>query len=93
MKIVERRCRAKSKKYNNSDRLLIDKDYLSTLSKGIGTRPDVEIDDVELGVSETAYEALDFLHSREKFWSQINVGDAGKAMKSKNNKSHTKRHT
>ena len=49
---------------------------------------------MELGVSETAYEALDFLHSREKFWSQINVGDAGKnAMKSKNNKSNTKRHT
>ena len=66
---------------------------ISFFFQGIGTRPDVEIDDVELGVSETAYEALDFLHSREKFWSQINVGDAGKAMKSKNNKSHTKRHT
>ena len=37
MKIVEKRCRAKSKKYNNSDRLLIDKDYLSTLSKVVFT--------------------------------------------------------
>ena len=37
MKIVEKRCKAKSKKYNNSDRLLIDKDYLSTLSKVVFT--------------------------------------------------------
>ena len=37
MKIVEKRCKAKSKKYNNADRLLIDKDYLSTLSKVVFT--------------------------------------------------------
>ena len=47
------------------------------LFQGIGTRPDVEIDDVELGVSETAYEALDFLRSREKFWKQIQLGGSG----------------
>ena len=65
-----------------------------TILQGIGTRPDVEVDDVELGVSETAYEALDFLTAREKFWKQIQVGESEKARskKAKSNKSTNKPH-
>ena len=59
--------------------------------QGIGTRPDVEVDDVELGVSETAYEALDFLTAREKFWKQIQVGESG-PKNAKNNKSNNRQH-
>ncbi len=75
--IVSERCKAKSKKFLSSDRLLVDKDYLVSLSRGIGHRPDVADDEVEKNVAVTAYEALDFLRSREKFWKQIQLGESG----------------
>ena len=57
-------------------RLLVDKDYLGKLARGIGERPGDE-EDVEMEVAETAHEALEFLKSREKFWNQIKLGESG----------------
>ena len=75
--VVAERCKAKAKKFLSADRLLQDKDYLVSLSRGIGHRPDVEEDTVEKDIAVTAYEALDFLRSREKFWKQIQLGESG----------------
>ena len=71
---VEERCKAKAKKAFSSDRLLEDKSYLAALVKGIGHRPDLDVDIVEEEVSDVAYEALHFLKGREQFWKQVKLG-------------------
>ena len=71
---VEERCKAKAKKAFSSDRLLEDKSYLAALVKGIGHRPDLDVDIVEEEVSDVAYEALHFLKGREQFWKQVRLG-------------------
>ena len=56
---------------------------------GIGPKPGVDFDDVELGIAESAYEALFFLQGREEFWKQVNMGQARKSSSKdlvKNNK-------
>ena len=55
---------------------------------GIGPKPGVDTDDVELGIAESAYEALFFLQGREEFWKQVNMGQAARKSSSlvKNNK-------
>lgn len=83
--VVAERCRAKAKKFASADRLLQDKDYLVSLSRGIGHRPDVEEDAVEKDIAVTAYEALDFLRSREKFWKQIQLGETAGSLAKRNN--------
>ena len=55
---VEKRCAQKAKKYLSSDRLKLDKQYLNGLSRGIGPKPGLDVDDVELGIAENAYEAF-----------------------------------
>ena len=57
------------------DRLLEDKNYLINLAKGgIGTRTDVEVDTVVKEVVEEATSALSYLHLREEFWTQLDMG-------------------
>ena len=73
---VEERCKAKAKKAFSSDRLLEDKSYLKDLVKGIGHRPDLDVDIVEEEVSDVAYEALHFLKGREQFWKQVRLGQS-----------------
>ena len=80
--IVEKRCAQKAKKYLTSDRLKRDKEYLNGLSRGIGPKPGLDIDDVELGIAENAYEALFFLKGREEFWRQVAISERKKPEKS-----------
>lgn len=74
---MKKRCKEKAKLALSSDRLLEDKTYLIGLSRGIGPRPGIDVDEVELEIAETAYEALHFLQGREEFWKQIQLGESG----------------
>ena len=78
-------------------RIVISNSYLSMYTyifcldffAGIGPKPGVDFDDVELGIAESAYEALFFLQGREEFWKQVNMGQARKSSSKdlvKNNK-------
>ena len=69
-----KRCKEKAREYMTADRLLEDKNYLTSLANGIGNRPDLDDDEVQKNVSDTAEEVLGFLKLREEFWSQIDVG-------------------
>ena len=63
--------------------------FLPWFFAGIGPKPGVDFDDVELGIAESAYEALFFLQGREEFWKQVNMGQARKSSSKdlvKNNK-------
>lgn len=71
---VMRRCREKAREYMTSDRLMEDKNYLTSLASGIGNRPDLDDDKVEKEITDTAEQVLNFLKLREEFWSQIDVG-------------------
>ena len=90
-KIVDERCKEKAKKLLTADRLAMDKDYLATLSRGIGQRPGEEEDYVEIEIAETAHEALEFLKSRQKFWRQIQLGESGAKRTMENNGKTKKR--
>ena len=35
----------------------------------------MDVDDVEMGIAESAYEALFFLKGREEFWKQVALGE------------------
>lgn len=49
---------------------------MKDLVKGIGHRPDLDVDIVEEEVSDVAYEALHFLKGREQFWKQVRLGQS-----------------
>ena len=63
-KRVEQRCKQKAKIAFSKDRLIEDKNFLNTMSRGIGPKPGMDVDDVEMGIAESAYEALFFLKGR-----------------------------
>ena len=88
---VEKRCAQKAKKYLSSDRLKLDKQYLNGLSRGIGPKPGLDVDDVELGIAENAYEALFFLKGREEFWRQVAISERKKPEKSDEKSNNNKK--
>ena len=62
----------KLKKGNrNEERLKQDIAYLHNLVNRIEKRTDIEVDEVQAGVTKEADEALSLLKDREAFWKMI----------------------